>query len=70
MKSDFMQSKKSRGRPATGVNQSVGVRLEPDLLSAIDGWRAAQPDVPNRPEAIRRLIEAGLEAPKPAKKAR
>lgn len=29
-------------------------------VSAIDRWRAQQPDVPNRSEAIRRLVERGL----------
>jgi hypothetical protein len=32
------------------------------MLRQIDVWRAHQDDVPSRSEAIRRLIEAGLEA--------
>lgn len=28
----------------------------------VDDWRRAQPDLPNASEAIRRLVEAGLEA--------
>ena len=55
-------SKKRRGRPATGINPAVGVRLPPELMKAVDRWRAHESDVPGRPEAIRRLIEAGLEA--------
>jgi hypothetical protein len=31
-----------------------------DLLSAIDEWRANQPGIPTRPEAIRQLVELGL----------
>lgn len=30
----------------------------------VDEWRRAQPDLPNASEAIRRLVEAGLEATK------
>jgi hypothetical protein len=33
----------------------------------IDDWRRAQPDLPNVSEAIRRLVEAGLEATKKRK---
>jgi hypothetical protein len=64
MKSDFVQSKK-RGRPATGINPSIGVRLPLPSLDALDDWRKRQPDLPSRPEAIRRLIEAGLRAADP-----
>lgn len=58
---DDMQSKK-RGRPATGANLAVGVRMPPEAIAALDRWRAAQPDLPSRPEAARRLIELGLKA--------
>lgn len=30
----------------------------------VDEWRRGQPDLPNASEAIRRLVEAGLEATK------
>lgn len=36
------------------------VRLQPDQLGKLDAWREAQDDNPTRPEAIRRLVEAGL----------
>ena len=39
--------------------------MPPDLLDQLDGWRRDQADLPGRPEAIRRLIEAGLKAAKP-----
>jgi metal-responsive CopG/Arc/MetJ family transcriptional regulator len=32
------------------------------LLSELDEWRASQPGIPTRPEAIRRLVEMGLKA--------
>jgi len=42
------------------------VRIAPDLLEKVDAWRREQPDLPSRPEAIRRLTAAKLsEAPKP-----
>src|SRR5437763_736149 len=61
---ELVQSKK-RGRPATGTNPSIGVRLPAPTLASLDAWRAQQPGVPGRPEAIRRLIEAGLNNPRP-----
>ncbi len=57
---DDMQSKNKRGRPSTGVNVSVGVRFPPEELKALDHWRAKQEDLPNRPEAIRRILQAAL----------
>jgi hypothetical protein len=39
------------------------VRLQPDQLAALDRWISAQPDPkPSKPEAIRRLIERGIDA--------
>jgi hypothetical protein len=38
----------------------VGTRIQPDMLKLIDEWRAAQPDLPSRPEALRRLAMKGL----------
>ena len=37
--------------------------MPPELIEAIDAWIAAQPDPkPRRPEAIRRLIQLGIQA--------
>ena len=33
-------------------------------MEKIDQWRAKQPDLPNISEAVRRLVEAGLDATK------
>ena len=49
-----------KGRP-------VQMRLENEVLAKLDEWRRHQPDLPNRTEAIRRLIDAAL-FPKAAKK--
>lgn len=32
----------------------------PGWMEKIDAWRRAQPDIPARAEAIRRLVEKGL----------
>jgi hypothetical protein len=58
---------RKRGRPRTGLGTPVQVRVKDELLAAIDGWRRAQPDLPNRPEAIRRLTEVGIKASKRGK---
>jgi hypothetical protein len=55
--------KRRRGPVPTGKGVMLGVRVQPPQLSALDAWIAAQPDPkPTRPAAIRRLIDAGLEA--------
>jgi hypothetical protein len=51
---------KRPGRPATGRDPVLTVRLPPALRSAIETWAKQQKDTPSRSEAIRRLIEAGL----------
>jgi hypothetical protein len=51
--------KSGRGRPAT-ESTPVMVRLQADQLAALDDWRRAQPDLPGRPEAIRRLLAEKL----------
>lgn len=42
-------------------SEAVNVRLQRDALDRVDDWRRAQPDLPTRPEAIRRLVEKGLQ---------
>lgn len=37
---------------------------EPSLIAKIDKWRAKQPGVPTRAEAVRRLITRALEPEK------
>lgn len=49
------------GRP-TVDSEPVTVRIERQRLAVLDEWRRAQPDLPSRPEAIRRLIALGLRA--------
>jgi hypothetical protein len=45
------------------TSELIGVRCQAELVVAIDEWRRKQPDLPSRPEAMRRLIEQGLKAP-------
>jgi len=42
------------------TGELIGVRCQAELLEAIDEWRRKQPDLPNRPEAMRRLVEQAL----------
>ena len=60
--------KKSRpgmGRPSTtGPGQPMMVRMHDRQISAIDGWIAMQDEDISRPEAIRRLVNSGLESVK------
>jgi hypothetical protein len=60
-----MISKKKRGPPPTGKGTPILVRLQPPILAAVDEWAAQQENKPpSRPEAIRRMIEQVLSAPK------
>jgi hypothetical protein len=43
---------------ANVVGTPVMIRFQPELLAYLDKFRREQPDLPNRPEAIRRIIEA------------
>jgi hypothetical protein len=36
------------------------MRISEEFLARIDEWRRAQPDIPGRAEAIRRLVEIAL----------
>ncbi len=56
-------SKKSRGRPATGIGHQVVVRMHDPMLTALDAFAADQPEpAPGRPEAVRRALADHLRA--------
>jgi uncharacterized protein len=38
------------------------MRFDRSMIERIDGWRAKQPGLPARAEAIRRLVDHGLKA--------
>jgi len=44
------------GRPSID-SEAVNVRLERTYLKALDVFSAGQPDLPGRPEAIRRILD-------------
>ena len=46
-------------RPAQ-TGEMVATRMQPELLKRLDEWRREQPDLPSRPEALRRLAELAL----------
>lgn len=48
------------GRPRVD-SEPVRLRMERADLDALDEWRSAQPDQPERPEAARRLIRKALD---------
>jgi hypothetical protein len=52
--------KPKRGRPATGRDPLVGVRIPAEVITALDKW--AKDEGVSRSEAIRRLIESAIES--------
>jgi hypothetical protein len=58
---------KKRGRPATGRDPAVTVRLPKAVLDGIESWAALQEDQPARSPAIRRLVELALKVKTPEK---
>jgi Arc/MetJ-type ribon-helix-helix transcriptional regulator len=61
MRKSIAVKQKKRGRPATGHDPFVGIRLPPEMIAKIEDWsnkNAAE----TRSEAIRRLIELALKA--------
>jgi hypothetical protein len=55
---------KSKSKRALETGTPVLVRLQAENLEKLDEWRRHQPDIPGRPEAIRRLLEFGLKSTK------
>jgi hypothetical protein len=47
------------------VKERFGMMVDREWMEAIDEWRRAQPDLPSRAEAIRRLVELGLKVRAP-----
>ena len=53
---------KKRGRPATGVDPHVGVRMPPEERKAVEAWASKQPEKLSLSKAIRSLVQLGLDA--------
>lgn len=47
---------KKLGRP-TKETEAVNVRLELDVIQQLDDARRTEPDLPSRPEMIRRIMK-------------
>jgi hypothetical protein len=60
--------RKKAGRPATGTEPLYGVRIADPLMKQIMDWAKTQRAT--RSEAMRRLVEIGLEGEKPVKATR
>jgi len=43
------------------LSERFEMRLDPATVAGVDAWRSKQSDLPSRAEAMRRLIERGLE---------
>lgn len=54
------ETKNKGGRPRVDATP-ITVRMPPDQLARLDAWASEQPDKPTRPEAVRRLVDKGLE---------
>ena len=63
MKSTISVKRKMRGRPSTGVDPLVGVRMPESLIVEIDAW--AKPRDLSRSGAIRELVEVALKSGSP-----
>ena len=58
MKKSIKGMPKRRGRPATGKDPQVVMRMPVELIKRLEKWAKAN-DI-TRSEAIRRLVEQGL----------
>lgn len=54
--------KKTIGRPKIDT-EAINLRLPRDMIHAIDGLRRVEPDLPTRPEMIRRMLQKILDLP-------
>lgn len=54
------QKPRSGKRAMTQLN----LKIEPDLIKAVDEWRRLEEDLPNRSEAVRRLLQQALQGAK------
>lgn len=49
------------GRPIVD-SEAINVRITRDVIKALDAFRKDEPDLPTRPEGIRRLLMEALKA--------
>jgi metal-responsive CopG/Arc/MetJ family transcriptional regulator len=48
------------GRRSAAPTKAIQVRLQKNLLCAIESFRRSEPDIPTRPEAVRRLLQRAV----------
>lgn len=59
------ETKRGRGRPpSTGTGQTVGVRVLPDVMQALDQFCAGEDPSLSRADGLRRLAVEALKARK------
>jgi metal-responsive CopG/Arc/MetJ family transcriptional regulator len=49
-------------RTSADTTNGIHVRLQNELLRAIESFRRSEPDIPTRPEAVRRLLQQAMKA--------
>ncbi len=54
-----LKNNRGRGRPPKD-SERVEVRIERDMINALDAYAGDQDDEPKRPEAIRRILREWL----------
>lgn len=57
-----MSEKPRKGRPRVDT-EAINLRLPRELIEALDDRRRQEPDLPTRPEMIRRALVQWLEGP-------
>jgi hypothetical protein len=62
---DESLEREPRDMPA---NRPFQMRASDEFWQGVDDWRRLQPDMPNRAEAIRRLVATGLRADPPTQR--
>jgi hypothetical protein len=50
------------------MTQTFRMRISPTFLTMIDNWRRVQDPIPSRSEAVRKLVDAGIEAESKSKR--
>ncbi|MCF8516451.1 MAG: hypothetical protein K9G72_19085 [Rhodobacteraceae bacterium] len=55
-----MNEEKNIGRPKVDT-EAINLRLPRDMIYAIDELRRIEPDLPTRPEMIRRMLQKILD---------
>jgi hypothetical protein len=56
----IMQPLGRGGRPATGHDPILALRMPPAITKRVEAYAKTEPDQPNRSEALRRLVEWAL----------